>query len=291
VQGPLASLPDHAEDTHDALVPAGSRPLRLTAITAGLGVAGRARARGSASSRASPSRPGGCAAPLAQPPPARRPGRARDRRSTTRDAAVGDAALASLALRPLEPVVGLLTRALSDDLSLVRLEPHHAEPLFRVVDGNRHFLRAWLPWLDASVTAADTLAFIERSQKQLAADQAFQTALVYRGEIAGLIGHVRIDWATRATALGYWLAEPIQGRGLMTTACRAYLDHSFTALDLDRVEIRAATGNTRSRALPERLGFHLEAVVRDAEWLYDHYVDHAVYGLRRAEWRGSGPGR
>jgi ribosomal-protein-serine acetyltransferase len=51
------------------------------------------------------------------------------------------------------------------------------------------------------------------------------------------------------------------------------------------VEIRAAVENKKSRAIPERLGFLFEGVERDGEWLYDHFVDLAVYGMLAADWR------
>ena len=184
----------------------------------------------------------------------------------------------------------MLTQALANDLHLELLEPRHAEPLFQVVDVNRAHLRVWLPWLDVNTSAADTLAFIRRTQKQAGENNGFQAVISYRGEIAGLVGHVRIDWQNRSTALGYWLAEAMQGRGIMTRACDAFLRHAFEKLNLNRVEIRAATENTRSRAVPERLGFKLEGVVREAEWLYDHFVDHAVYGLLQQDWAVSDSG-
>lgn len=183
----------------------------------------------------------------------------------------------------------MLTQALSDSLSLVLLEPRHADALFRTVDANRAHLRRWLPWVDLTRSAEDSRDFIRGTQRQFGENDGFQTALVVDGEIAGMIGHTGIRWPSRAAALGYWLAEKHQGRGFMTRACRAYVDHAFHELGLNRMEIRAATGNVRSRAVPERLGFRLEGVVRDAEWLYDGFVDHAVYGLLAREWPGSTP--
>jgi ribosomal-protein-serine acetyltransferase len=53
---------------------------------------------------------------------------------------------------------------------------------------------------------------------------------------------------------------------------------------MHKVEIRAASGNKKSRAVPERLGFKQEGCIRQAEWLYDHYVDHVVYGMLDLEW-------
>ena len=50
---------------------------------------------------------------------------------------------------------------------------------------------------------------------------------------------------------------------------------------------RAATGNAKSRAVPERLGFRLEGVARQSEWLYDHYVDHAIYAMLLEDWTRS----
>lgn len=179
----------------------------------------------------------------------------------------------------------MLPHLISDDLHLELIEPRHAEALFRLADQNRRYLRQWLHWLDETRSVADILDFIRRAQAQLGRNDGFQTALFYQGDIAGMIGLHGIDWQNRSASLGYWLAEPFQGRGLITQACRSYIGHLFGALDLNRVEIRAATENQRSRAVAERLGFQFEGVIRQAEWLYDHFVDHALYGVLRHEWQ------
>jgi ribosomal-protein-serine acetyltransferase len=93
----------------------------------------------------------------------------------------------------------------------------------------------------------------------------------------------------RSTELGYWLGERHQKKGLMTSACRAYVAHAFEELGLNRVEVRAAVMNERSRAVPVRLGFTHEGTIRQVERLHDRFVDHAVYGLIREEWRSKVP--
>lgn len=65
----------------------------------------------------------------------------------------------------------------------------------------------------------------------------------------------------------------------MTTACKAVIEYCFNELGLKRVEIRTATKNYKSQAIPERLGFQKEGCIRCAEFLYDQYVDHYVFGL------------
>ena len=70
----------------------------------------------------------------------------------------------------------------------------------------------------------------------------------------------------------------------MTRVARALTDYAMNELKLNKVEIRCASGNLKSRSIPERLGFVQEGTIRQAEWLYDHYVDHIVYGVLAEEW-------
>lgn len=171
----------------------------------------------------------------------------------------------------------MTTFAIREDLSLTTLDLGHAEELFRLTERNRTYLRCWLPWLDGIRIVEDTRAFIRATVAQTRENNGFQVVIVSRGRLAGVLGHHQIDWRNRQTAIGYWIGEEFQGQGLVTAASRRVVAHSFDVLGLHRVEIRCAVGNHRSRAIPERLGFRLEGRIRDAEWLYDHWVDHAVY--------------
>jgi ribosomal-protein-serine acetyltransferase len=67
---------------------------------------------------------------------------------------------------------------------------------------------------------------------------------------------------------------------------RALTAHAFEVWDLNRVEIRAATGNARSAAIPLRLGFVEEGVARQSERHGDSYKDLVVYSMLAADWRG-----
>ena len=167
------------------------------------------------------------------------------------------------------------------------LEERHARELTELTDHNRQHLRAWLPWLDDNRTVEDRRAFIRGTLKQLANNDGFQAGIWYEGKLAGIVGYRGIDWGNRKTSLGYWLGTEFSGRGLMTESCRALTAHAFEAYGLNRVTIVCATENAKSRAIPERLGFEFEGVERQAEWLYDHFVDHALYGMLAGNWRGA----
>jgi ribosomal-protein-serine acetyltransferase len=165
------------------------------------------------------------------------------------------------------------------------LELHHAEQVFDLVEQNREHLRRWLTWVDTTHTVHDSRTFIRNTLQQFADNRGFSAGIWYQGALAGVIGYNYIDWQDSKAEFGYWLGEPFQGRGLMTRACRALMSHAFDELYLNRVEILCATGNARSRAIPERLGFTQEGVLRQAEWLTDRFVDLVVYAMLVSDWR------
>jgi ribosomal-protein-serine acetyltransferase len=101
------------------------------------------------------------------------------------------------------------------------------------------------------------------------------------------VGLEPLDWTHRSTSVGYWLGERYQGRGLMTRAVAAVVEHAVSVWQLNRIEIRAAVGNARSRAIPQRLGFRAEGTLREAERVGDRYLDTVVYSLLASEWRAA----
>jgi ribosomal-protein-serine acetyltransferase len=162
-----------------------------------------------------------------------------------------------------------------------------AEELHRLIESNRSHLSPWLPWA-AGQAFEHTVDFIGRTREQLAANDGFQAALVTDGELAGVIGYHGVDWDNRRTSIGYWLSEERQGRGTMTAAVRLLTEHALSVWELNRVEIRAAVDNRRSRAIPERLGFREEATMRRVERVGDRQLDCVVYSMVPNETAGPG---
>ncbi|WP_431027148.1 GNAT family N-acetyltransferase [Lysinibacillus sp. LZ02] len=178
----------------------------------------------------------------------------------------------------------MFTIQINADTYLGLLEKRHAEELFTLTDSSRSYLREWLPWVDATKSVADSESFIDFTLQQFAKNNGFQLAICYQGKIAGMIGLHSINWANRSTSIGYWLGEEYQGKGLMVRACEAVIKYCFIENNLNRIEIRVATGNKRSQAIPEKLGFQKEGCVRQVEWLYNRFVDHDVYGLLKEDY-------
>jgi ribosomal-protein-serine acetyltransferase len=175
----------------------------------------------------------------------------------------------------------------TDEIELRLVEEQHAQEIFDLTDANRQHLQEWLPWLDRMRSVADTAAFLASCSRQFSENRGLQAGIWFRYYLCGMIGHHAVDRANRSTAMGYWLDASHQGKGIVTASCRVVIDYAFREIDLHRVVICCATENRRSRAIPERLGFALEGVARRSEWLYDHFVDLAIYELLRTDARSS----
>lgn len=178
----------------------------------------------------------------------------------------------------------MFTYKIDDDLSLKFLELRDAERVFELTNNSRKYLREWLPWLDFTVKVEDTKAFINNSLKNFPENKSLNTVILFKEEIVGIAGFNEINWSNKTAYIGYWLGEGYQGNGIMTRVAKALTDYAINDLNLNKVEIRAAVENKKSRSIPERLGYVKEGCIRQAEWLYDHYVDHVVYGMLAEEW-------
>ncbi len=179
----------------------------------------------------------------------------------------------------------MFTYILDEETELRPLEPAHARHIYQLIDQSRVHLRQWMPWVDATTSVEASEEFVRASLTQAMENGGWNAGIWYKGQLAGIIGFHEINWNHRSVGIGYWLGEKFQGNGLITSALRAMLDYAMIELNLHRVEIRCATGNKRSRAVPERLGFILEGIIREAELLPAGYVDHAVYGMLQQEWK------
>ncbi|MEC1376627.1 GNAT family protein [Heyndrickxia oleronia] len=173
---------------------------------------------------------------------------------------------------------------INDDLALKLIELKDSNRVFELTDTSRNYLREWLPWLDTTTKLEDTIGFINMCLKGFSENRSINTVILFKGNIVGVAGFNNINWSNKTAQIGYWLGEEYQGFGIMTRVAEALTEYAFKELALNKVEIRVAVGNKKSRSIPERLGFIDEGCIRQAEWLYDHYVDHVVYGILSEEW-------
>ncbi|GCE31624.1 50S ribosomal protein L7 serine acetyltransferase [Dictyobacter alpinus] len=180
---------------------------------------------------------------------------------------------------------GLALKIQVDDEIELRLnEVRYADEYLALILRNLEYLQEWMPWAAFEQTPTSLRAYMQNTMLQFVEGKGLPTNLWYRGQFAGTIGFSRMSHEQRMAEIGYWLDKDLQGRGIITKACRTLVDYAFQEYGFNKVEIHAAAGNKPSRSVAERLGFTQEGILRQVEWLKGKPHDMVVYGMLASEW-------
>ena len=159
----------------------------------------------------------------------------------------------------------MFSRQINEQTRICLSIPQYAEELFALTDRDRAMLRKWLPWLDSIKEPKDTRDFIATQLSQFAESRALHTTIFHGGAIAGVLGFNTIDSQNSTGHIGYWLGSEFQGKGIMTDCVRDLMKVGDEYYSLGRFVIRCAVEYSKSRAIPEGLGFSREGPIRQAE--------------------------
>lgn len=172
------------------------------------------------------------------------------------------------------------------EIELQLLQPHHSIELFHLVNRNRYHLQKWLPWVNSFTSIEQYNHLICKWMQQFEEYSGLHLGIRYKNSLAGVISLNFIDWFNSQTNFGYFLAEDFQGKGIMSRSVHALIRYVFNEVRLNRIEIKCGEYNQKSRAIPEKLGFKIEGIIRDGEMLNDQFHNLLLYSMLRREWRG-----
>jgi [ribosomal protein S5]-alanine N-acetyltransferase len=103
-------------------------------------------------------------------------------------------------------------------------------------------------------------------------------AIADSNEAIGSIGLMVKDDVHRFTAeLGYWLAEPFWGSGIMTRAVEGIANYALTVMGMHRVFAEPFATNTASVRVLEKAGFLLEGKMRASAVKDGKVLDQYLY--------------
>jgi ribosomal-protein-serine acetyltransferase len=181
----------------------------------------------------------------------------------------------------------LFTCPLGDDAALLLRTVAMAEAYQALWEVNYERLARWFPGLAGPPTLDGTRDALERVSQAWLDGAQLPLAIAVRADNGWrLVGAVNlfIDDSAQSAEVGYWIDAGFEGRGLVTRAVTAVLDHAFGPLGVQRVELRTTPANQRSRSVAQRLGFTQEGVLRSAAVFPGDRQDEMVYGLLASEW-------
>jgi len=177
---------------------------------------------------------------------------------------------------------------INEHIVLKELNHKDAAEIFHTINTQRIYLGKWLPFVAYTKELADTEAFVESVLDTPEENREYVFVIRYDGEFAGIIGFKDTDKINRKTEVGYWLSKYYQKKGIITLSVNKLLQLAFEKLNINRVQIRCAVGNSASSNIAKRLGFILEGIEREGELLSTgKYSDLEVYSLLKTDYNRS----
>jgi ribosomal-protein-alanine N-acetyltransferase len=128
---------------------------------------------------------------------------------------------------------------------------------------------------------------LEDAQRFIAMAQSHSPARIftidYNGEACGGMGiHPQNDIMRKNAELGYWLAEPLWGKGIISVLIPEIIRYGFNHFDIDRIYARPFGSNLASQKVLLKAGFVLEAHIKENIFKWDRVEDELIYGFRRS---------
>ena len=181
------------------------------------------------------------------------------------------------------------TFEIDDDVRIRVFSDTDSHAVYGAVVRNYDHLKTFMAWIKPDYSLADAAEFVERSIAERK-DKKSLSFGIFRGEaLIGSIGFAYFDQDAKVTEIGYWIDAAEEGKGIVSRASKLLIDFAFAELGMNRLQIRCATVNSRSSAIPERFGFKKEGVQRQHIIRDGKLYDFAIYGLLASEWKGFGP--
>lgn len=102
------------------------------------------------------------------------------------------------------------------------------------------------------------------------------------GEAVGGIGvMMQADIHRKNAELGYWLAEPFWGKGIVSRAIPMIVDEAFKTLDVNRIFAKPFHTNVASHRVLEKAGLQLEAKFEKTVIKNGELLDEYIYAIRK----------
>jgi RimJ/RimL family protein N-acetyltransferase len=142
-------------------------------------------------------------------------------------------------------------------------------------------LKQWLLLFQSIPTVEETEILLRNAHIDFLKRESFRY-LIYHKDTNDFIGTASlhgINWKISKCEIGYWINTQFSGNGYMTEVVSELTNLGFQLLKFRRIEIRCESTNTKSRTIPEKLGFELEGILRNEDLSADgkELTDTCIY--------------
>ncbi len=110
-------------------------------------------------------------------------------------------------------------------------------------------------------------------------------AVILNGKVVGVVS-LTFEQSHRIAVIGYGVHGAVRGQGLSGEASKAVVDAAFSSYPgLQKIRAHTNAKNVASMRVLEKLDFLREGILRSNQYDKGEFIDEAIYGLLRSEWR------
>lgn len=142
-------------------------------------------------------------------------------------------------------------------------------------------LKPWLPFALEEPSVEDTEINTREAYAKFIKRENLRYLIFIKenGEFVGNTGFHNIDWNVPKVEIGYWIDTKHSGKGYMREAVEKLTHFATDDLGCRRVEIQCESENHKSRAIPEKIGYQLDGILKNDDVSVDgnHLTHTCIY--------------
>lgn len=167
----------------------------------------------------------------------------------------------------------------SERLKLLPPSMNNQPQILAAIRNSKAELSEYLPWVGNALTVEGSVNDTKQAIKNFEnfeGELRFSIFVKESNEFVGAIGLIIRDKSVPFFEIGYWLKSSSVGSGYVTEAVDILEKYAFQDLNAKRVEINAAEGNLKSRAVAERCGYKYEGILQNHRRLPNGEISNTV---------------
>ena len=166
----------------------------------------------------------------------------------------------------MNPIMFNIPTEFTTERLLIRMpKPGDGKAVHAAIKASLPELKPWMIFAQKEQTEQEVEANIREAYVNYLSrkDLRLLVFLKESGQFIASSGLHRIDWSIPQFEIGYWIDSRYSGKGYITEAVQGITDFALNELKARRIEIRCDANNVKSRAIPEKLGYTLEGILKN----------------------------
>jgi len=143
------------------------------------------------------------------------------------------------------------------------IEEKEFKDFFQLINNNKERLKRYFPvTVQKNENIHLTIDYLKELTEKTKNRETYVYGIYTQKILIGVIFIKNIDWRIPKCELGYFIDKDYEGKGLMSKVIDDTIKYCFEKLKIEKIFLKIASENTRSKRVAEKKGFILEGILR-----------------------------